>query len=563
MKRNIYLFTIFLMIGFCATGQTQFWLEDFGTNPVCASSQGTAYTSSNGAWTQSLTGTNQTLANAWWVSAQEAGMGVGNCGDGCGNTPTLTNRTMHISLNPTFGDAGATYLAGPGANTDVRIQSPTINCSGKSGIALKFNYIMWGVSGSDYCQVMYSGDNGVTWSNLGVPPQTPTASCSGQGIWTATTMPLPAGANNNPTVKIGFRWQNTDPNGADPSVAIDDVAFTYTSASTPSLTPTFTLPTAICKGDSTQLTANTGTFAISGYTWSASPSGPIFSAPNASVTWVKFNTAGTYSVILTATSGTQIASVNHTIVVNPTPTITALSTPSNAIICNGSSATLTASGGLSYTWTPPGSTLNPVVVSPTVNATYQVVGTNTFGCKGFASKTITVNPKPNVSISSSTLNVCIGSTATLTASGATTYSWVPNTSSNAVVVIAPTAASTTYTVIGTSSLGCSNSGTITITSSTCATSNGLNALGMTEIPFNVFPNPAKDKISIKAGDVDLNNVKVELFDVIGRKLVEQNFANIPAGSEQSIQVSSLPKGMFMLSMSVNGVQQKTVRLVKE
>lgn len=563
MKRNFYLFTIFLMIGFCSNAQTQFWLEDFGTNPVCASIQGTAYTSSNGAWTQSLTGTNQTFPNAWWVSAQEAGMGAGNCGDGCGNNPTLINRTMHISLNPTFGDAGATYLAGSGFNTDVRIQSPNINCSGKSGIVLKFNYIMWGIINQDFCQVMYSGDGGVTWSSLGIPAQTPTASCSGQGLWTAAQYTLPAGANNNPTVKIGYRWQNINATGADPSVAIDDVALTYTAATSPSFTPTFTLPTAICRGDSTQVTASTGTFVVSGYTWTALPAGPVIATPNASVTWVKFPTAGTFSITLTATSGTTTASSTNTILVNPTPTVTASSNPT--AICSGNSATLNAGSstpGLSYSWTPISVSGNSAVVSPTTNATYQVWGTNSVtGCKGTAFVNVTVNQKPNVGVTSSTMNICTGSTASLTATGASTYSWAPITASNAVVVISPTAASTTYTVIGTSSLGCTNTATITITTSSCAV--GINVYSAASVMFNIFPNPVKDKMTIRAGDANFTNVKIELYDVAGKRLAEHALGNMTANSETTIDVTNLPKGIFVVTMSVDGKQQIPIKFIKE
>jgi hypothetical protein len=564
MKRNIYLITILLMIGFCSDAQTQFWFEDFGTNPVCATNQGTAFTSANGAWTGSITGTQQTLANMWYVSATEAGMGVGNCGNGCQSNPTLTNRTMHISTHTSlFGDIGSAYVAGSGAGTNIRVQSPTINCGGKTGVVMSYKFIHWGIVGMDYCEAMYSGDNGATWSTLGIPPQTPTVSCAGQGLWASTTVTLPPGANNNPTVKIGFRWQNTDPTGSDPSVAIDDIALTYTAATTPSFAPTFTMPASICQGDSIQLTANTGTFAVSGYSWSTNATGPLIATPNASVTWAKFLTVGVNTVVLTAQSGTQVASTSKTIVVNPSPVITAAANPTNNTICNGNSATLTASGGLSYTWTPPGSSSNPIVVSPTTNATYQVVGTNTFGCKGYASKNITVNPKPNVGVTSSTMNVCAGSTATLTATGASTYSWAPITASSAVVVISPTAASTTYSVIGTSSAGCTNSNTITITTSTCGTGMGISAYAESELPFSIFPNPVKDKITIKAGDVNLNNVKIELFDILGKKMLEQSFSNISANTEQSIQVSNLPKGVFTLSVNVDGVQQKAVRLVKE
>lgn len=564
MKRNIYLFTILLMIGFASRAQTQFWIEDFGTNPVCGSMAASAFTSTNGIWTTSLTGVNQTFPNNWYVSPKEAGMGVGNCGDGCDNNPTLINRTLHISTNASlFGDIGAAYVAGSGANTDIRAQSPTINCAGKNGIVMSFKYIMWGVINQDFCEIMYSADNGVTWSGLGIPAQTPTVTCSGQGLWSTHTVTLPVTANNNSTVKVGFRWQNINSTGADPSVAVDDVALTYTAVASPSLTPTFTLPTAICRNDSTQVTANTGTNVASGYTWTAAAAGPLIATPNASVTWIKFPTAGNYTITLTATSGTMIGSSSHTITVNPTPTIS-IASSTNAM-CNGNSATLTASGGSTYSWTPINSTSNPVVVSPTTTATYTCIGTNTAtGCKSSTFVSITVIPKPNVGITSSTMNVCSGSTATLTATGASTYSWAPITATSAVVVISPTATSNTYTVVGTSSAGCTNSSTITITTSTCSGgSSGLNAYSVNELPFSVYPNPAKDKITIKAGDVNLNNVKIELFDVTGKKVLTQEFNSMNAGTEQNILVGDLSKGIYILNMKVDGVSQKAVRLVKE
>ncbi|MBP9069133.1 MAG: T9SS type A sorting domain-containing protein [Bacteroidia bacterium] len=559
MRRNIYLITIFTMFVLTNKAQTVFWTENFGTNPVCANVLASAYTSTNGAWTTSLTGTNQTFPNIWYVSATEAGMGVGNCGSGCSTNPILINRTLHISTN--VGDLGAAYLAGAGFNSDIRAQSPTINCSGKSGIVLNFNYIMWGVINQDYCQIMYSADNGVTWLNLGIPPQTPTVSCTGQGLWTAHTVALPVSANNNSTVKVGFRWQNINATGADPSVAVDDVVLTYTAAVAPSLTPTFSLQTTICRGDSTQVTANTGTNVASGYTWSAVPAGPIFSAPNASVTYIKFNTATNYTITLTATSGTMTGSTSHSITVNPTPTVSAFS--STNVICNGNSAVLTGSGAINYTWTPGNMTVSPVTVSPTVTTMYQIVGTNSFGCKGYGSINITVIPKPTIGISSTTMNVCIGSSATITATGASTYSWAPNSSSLAILVVSPSV-NTTYTVVGTSSAGCTNTNTITITTSSCSGGGtGLNSYINNELLYSVFPNPVKDKMIIKVGDANMSNVKVELFDVVGKKLFEQNLNSLAAGTEQSIQVSSLPKGVFILQMNVDGKAQKAMRLVKE
>lgn len=210
-----------------------FWTEDFGVG--C--SQGTlasAYTGTNGAWTVPNTGTNHTYANDFFVSATEAGTGVGNCGDGCLDTPTLINRTLHVGNVAVAGfidaDNGASYNTGgtcsPPFNicvlTDKRIGSPVIDCSGRSDITLSFNYMEAGDGTTDNAELWYYDGN--TWAMLEDLAKTTVVCPSGQGLWTAHSVLLPSSANNNPNVKIGFRWiNNDDATGTDPSFAVDDI----------------------------------------------------------------------------------------------------------------------------------------------------------------------------------------------------------------------------------------------------------------------------------------------------------------------------------------------------
>ena len=92
-------------------GQT-FWVEDFGIG-CNAGNPASGYNGTNGNWTVSNTGTNDSYSNQWYVSATEAGMGVGNCGDGCGNNPSLSNQTLHLgAIASLVGDQGASYNAG-------------------------------------------------------------------------------------------------------------------------------------------------------------------------------------------------------------------------------------------------------------------------------------------------------------------------------------------------------------------------------------------------------------------------------------------------------------------
>ncbi len=145
-----------------------------------------------------------------------------------------------------------------------------------------------------------------------------------------------------------------------------------------------------------------------------------------------------------------------TLTVNPLPTV-AISGAS--AVCLGSSATLTASGATTYTWSN-GPTTAANAISPTVTTVYTATGTSAAGCVGASTTTVNINTAPVVSIAGATA-VCAGSSATLTASGASTYTWNngPTTAAN---VVTPTA-SITYTATGTSTNGCTGSASQAIT----------------------------------------------------------------------------------------------------
>jgi hypothetical protein len=110
------------------------------------------------------------------------------------------------------------------------------------------------------------------------------------------------------------------------------------------------------------------------------------------------------------------------VVVNQPPTMGVSAVANKTLICEGQSATLTASGATGYSWvngpSSAGNTVTPTaaVTIYTVNGTHQ---TNT--C--VATQTIEVSVIiPGVTLSS-TVNTCEGFSAVLTASGATSYSW--------------------------------------------------------------------------------------------------------------------------------------------
>ena len=215
--------TILFLTSFCylvllpnsSSGQA-FWTETFGTG--CNSGTlANGFTSTNGIWSVTATGVNGANANLWYVSAEENGVGVGVCGSGCGTNPTL-----HIGRAD--GDVGATYLkdnATGDPTTDIRVESPTIDCSNECQIQLSFEFIHNGDLELDNCTIWYF--DGIDWMEIDSPKKT-LLTCAPNGLWELYAIYLPSSANNNPNVKIGFQWvNNADGLGTDPSIAIYNI----------------------------------------------------------------------------------------------------------------------------------------------------------------------------------------------------------------------------------------------------------------------------------------------------------------------------------------------------
>ena len=157
----------------------------------------------------------------------------------------------------------------------------------------------------------------------------------------------------------------------------------------------------------------------------ASPAGGIYSWSNGTTI---IGTGQTITVNPTVTStytvsvsvgGCVPTSATSTVTVNPIPTVTAAP---GATICNGQTTTIgtsvSAPGG-TYAWTPAGSssslTITPTLSNTTAQQTftYSVIYTLN-GCPSLpSSSTVTVNPKPTVSVNN--IVICSGSSGTIEA----------------------------------------------------------------------------------------------------------------------------------------------------
>lgn len=204
----------------------------------------------------------------------------------------------------------------------------------------------------------------------------------------------------------------------------------------------------ICTGATTTLTASGAT----SYAWQGGQS-------TASATFAPSSNS-TYTISGTNACGTATASAS----VNISATAVINAASSSTAICAGQSSTLTVSGANTYTWAP-AATLSSanggsVVATPAATTVYTITGTSSCGT---ATTTVTqnVNPAPTVSVAASSSSVCSGSAVTFTASGATTYSWMPGGATTTTITVNPTTSASTYTVMGTTA-GCAGTKTVAV-----------------------------------------------------------------------------------------------------
>ncbi|MBL4706488.1 MAG: hypothetical protein JKY54_18310, partial [Flavobacteriales bacterium] len=130
-------------------------------------------------------------------------------------------------------------------------------------------------------------------------------------------------------------------------------------------------------------------------------------------------------------------------VLTNTGSVTANASASNTSICTGDNVTLTATGGISYTWST-GQTTASFVDTPAGTTTYNVTVIDASGCSDNATITVTVNTNPTTTVTSDT-TICAGESILLTANGGTTYFW--NTTETTQSVVASPSSTATYSVI--------------------------------------------------------------------------------------------------------------------
>jgi gliding motility-associated-like protein len=150
--------------------------------------------------------------------------------------------------------------------------------------------------------------------------------------------------------------------------------------------------------------------------------------------------AGIYTVTVQDSNGC-LTMVTDTIKKTGKPVVSITGTDS---VCQGNTATITASGGATYTWST-SATTSSITVTPTSTTTYTVQVSNGGPCFVDTAFTVSVVPVPAISIASGSTTICAGENANIGVTGGGTYLWSPGGSTNSSLTVSP-ATTTTYTV---------------------------------------------------------------------------------------------------------------------
>ena len=340
------------------------------------------------------------------------------------------------------------------------------------------------------------------------------------------------------------------------------LSYTILPGTAPAVT-TQPLPVSVCAGNDAAFSITVPGTGIS-YQWQVSQTGcagsftDIAGANSSGYTLTATSSSQegyAYQVIVSSgCSATTTTSSCALLTVNNLPAISANADATQ--VCSGNPVVLTASGAGSsgsYTWAPNGLTGTTITVNPQVNpatpaianpVNYTVTGIDGNGCQGNTTVTVTANPLPIVTLSSSPLLTALlpGQTALLTASvnppGNYGFAWqkdgidIQNTSPTLTVG---------YNDIGVYSVTASS------VSNCSGTSNTVKVSDSTITHLYIYPNPNDGQFNISYYDPtgSLSGTAV-VFDSKGARVLAKAFVVIQQGQVISVDLRSMASGVYVL-----------------
>lgn len=299
----------------------------------------------------------------------------------------------------------------------------------------------------------------------------------------------------------------------------------------------------ICQGSTITLSSTSA----NGYLWST----------GATTQSIDVSSSGTYWVRAYQSGNCFAQSVNNVVTVSPTPaTPTISASGSLSLTSSNPTVVLTASTANSYLWSN-GETTQSIIVSAAGSYTVTVYGSSS--CSSTSTPTIVTSSAcvppatPTITLSGSSV-LQPGQSVALTCTGASGYLWSTGATTKSIVV----SAAGIYTVRAYSAPNCFTlSLPVTITEATTGLGtvqeNNFNAL-------SVYPNPAKDHLTVTYVSDKNQDAELILFDLAGRELVRRSVKSFAGENQLEMHVAEFARGTYFAAL-VSKEERQTIRLV--
>jgi len=236
-----------------------------------------------------------------------------------------------------------------------------------------------------------------------------------------------------------------------------------------------------------------GMTAVAGVSYSWSPAAGLSSATASNPI---ANPSVTTTYTLTATDNSSGCTATDQVIVTVDAILPSINAGVDQTICEGSSVTLTATGGNTYNWS--NGFANGQAFTPLSTATYTVTGTNTStGCTNTDQVVVTVNPIPTVNNPADQVVCNNATTSAIAFTGSipgTIFNW---TNSNTGINLSGSGSNSILAFVATNSTNAPISGTVVVTPA--YTNAGLTCTGLTQdVLITVNPTPTVNPVANQA-----------------------------------------------------------------
>lgn len=204
-----------------------------------------------------------------------------------------------------------------------------------------------------------------------------------------------------------------------------------------------------------------------------------------------------------------------------------------------------------YTWSASGG----AIISPNPNAnlvtmSFSAAGVYTIslsadnGTLSVQNKTITIKPAPQLSFLNANPIVCLNDEIFVLAGGADTYTWLPSGLIGNTYVFTATGPQT-LVCKGMNLDNCVSTTTLTFQTDECV---GVSESQLLPLSFQLFPNPASEKVMVEFLATQASGYSVELCDLNGRVLAATKVGCVSGHCTQELNVAELENGVYFVTL---------------